>query len=37
MWGDKVMVKVNDSYSYEVEIRSIEKTGDDGTDQIRSF
>lgn len=35
--GDKVMVKVNDSYSYEVEIRSIEKTGDDGTDQIRSF
>ena len=35
--GDKVTIKVNDNYSYEVEIRSIEKTGDDGTDQIRSF
>ncbi len=35
--GDRVTVKVNESYSYDVEIRSIEKTGDDGTDQIRSF
>ena len=34
--GDRVTVQVNDAYSYEVEIRRIEKTGEDG-EQIRSF
>lgn len=29
--GDKVTVKVSDSYSYEVEVRSITKTQDDGS------
>ena len=29
--GDKVTVKVSDAYSYEVEIRSITKTHDDGS------
>lgn len=33
--GDKVLVKVNDNYSYEVEIRAIE-SGDDA-DDIRKF
>jgi len=33
--GDKVWVKVNDNYSYEVEIRSI-ASGDD-EDDIRKF
>ena len=35
--GDKVEVKVNDSYSYVVEIRKIENTADEGNDKIRSF
>ncbi len=35
--GDKVEVKVNDNYSYVVEIRGIEKTADEGNDKIRSF
>ena len=35
--GDKVEVKVNDSYSYVVEIRAIEKTTDEGNDKLRSF
>ncbi|MGN0350085.1 MAG: transcription elongation factor GreA [Roseburia sp.] len=35
--GDRVEVKVNDNYSYFVEIRRIENTGDDGTDQLRKF
>lgn len=35
--GDKVEVKVNDNYSYEVEIRKIENTTDEGEDQIRKF
>lgn len=35
--GDKVEVKVNDNYSYVVEIRKIENTADEGNDKIRSF
>lgn len=35
--GDRVEVRVNENYSYYVEIRSIEKTGDDSADQIRRF
>ena len=35
--GDRVHIKVNDSYEYDVEIRKIENTGDDGTDKLRSF
>ena len=35
--GDKVEVRVNDNYSYELEIRKIEKTTDEGNDIIRSF
>lgn len=35
--GDRVLVKVNDKYSYYVEIRKIEKTVDDGSDAIRGF
>ncbi len=35
--GDRVVVKVNDSYSYVVVIKSIENTEDDGTDQLRKF
>ena len=34
--GDKVEVKVNDNYSYILEIRSIEKTGEEDED-IRGF
>ncbi len=35
--GDKVSVKVSDTYSYEVEIRKIDKTTDDSQDQIRGY
>ena len=35
--GDRCEVKVNDNYSYFVEIRKIENTVDDGTDKLRSF
>lgn len=35
--GDRVKVTVNDSYSYYVVIRKIEKTDDDSGDKIRSF
>jgi transcription elongation factor GreA len=35
--GDRVCVQVNDSFSYYVVVRKIEKTVDDGTDKIRSF
>lgn len=35
--GDRCEVKVNDEYSYFVEIRRIENTVDDGTDTLRSF
>lgn len=35
--GDKVEVKVNDNYSYVVEIRKIDNTVDEGNDKLRSF
>ena len=35
--GERVTVKVNENYSYDVEIRSIKKTGEEDTDQIRRF
>lgn len=35
--GDRVTVKVSDDYSYDVVIRRIENTVDDGSDKIRSF
>lgn len=35
--GDRAYVKINDKAGYYVEIRKIEKTGDDGTDAIRSY
>ena len=35
--GDRCEVKVNDNYSYFVEIRKIENTIDDGSDKLRSF
>ena len=35
--GERVYIKVNDSYGYYVVIKSIDKTGDDGADSIRSF
>ena len=34
--GERVHVQVNEGYGYEVEIRSIDKSGDDG-DDIRGF
>lgn len=35
--GERVYVPVNENNGYYVEIRSIEKTEDDGSDTIRSF
>ena len=35
--GDVVRVKVDDSYSYDVEIRSIDTTTDDSGDEIKSY
>lgn len=35
--GDRVCVQVNQSFSYYVIVRRIEKTIDDGSDKIRSF
>ncbi len=35
--GDRVEIKVNDNYSYYVIIRSIENTGEEETDTIRSY
>ena len=35
--GDRVHVKVNDGYGYDIVIRKIENTEDDGTDKLRSF
>lgn len=35
--GERAYVKINDKDGYYVEIRKIEKTGDDGTDAIRSY
>lgn len=35
--GDRVKVQVNEGIGYYVVIRKIENTGDDGSDQIRSY
>lgn len=35
--GDRCEVKVNDSYSYFVQIRKIDNTTDDGSDALRKF
>lgn len=35
--GERVYVAVNENAGYYVEIRGIEKTGDDGSDTIRPF
>lgn len=35
--GERVYIRVNDSYGYYAEIKSIDKTGDDGNDSIRGF
>lgn len=35
--GDRVEVKVNDTYSYPVVIKSIVNTEDDSKDRIRSY
>lgn len=35
--GDRCEVKVNDSYSYFVQIKGITNTVDDGTDELRKF
>ena len=35
--GDRVYVKVNDSYGYHVVVKRIDKTVDDGSDKLRSF
>lgn len=35
--GDRVLIQVNESYGYYVEIKSIENTVDDGTDRLRGF
>lgn len=35
--GDRVEVKVNGSYGYFIEIRSITKTGEEASDHIRRF
>ena len=35
--GDRVSVQVNDDYSYDVIIRAVENTIDDGTDRLRRF
>lgn len=35
--GDTITIKVSDSYSYNVVIKKIENTTDDGTDTLRSY
>ena len=35
--GDRVDVQVNDCFSYQVEIRSIDKTAEGEEDKLRSF
>ena len=35
--GERCEVKVNDEYSYFVQIKHIENTVDDGTDELRKF
>lgn len=35
--GDRVEIKVNENYSYFVVVKSIENTGEEDTDKIRSY
>lgn len=35
--GDRIYVKVNESYGYYLIVKSIEKMEDDGSDKLRSF
>ncbi|BBF45269.1 transcription elongation factor GreA [Lachnospiraceae bacterium KM106-2] len=35
--GDQITIKVSDSYSYDVVIKDIKNTVDDGSDRMRSF
>lgn len=35
--GDRVEIQVNDSYSYYIVIKSIENTGEEETDSLRSY
>ena len=35
--GDRIYVKVNESYGYYLIVKSIEKKEDDGSDKLRSF
>lgn len=35
--GDRVSVAVNESYSYDIIIKAIENTVDDGSDKLRGF
>lgn len=35
--GDRVYIKVNDNYGYYIVIKSIIKTEDDGSEQLRKF
>lgn len=35
--GDRVEIKVNENYSYYVVVKSIENTGEEDTDTIRSY
>ena len=35
--GDRVEIKVNDNYSYYVVVKSIENTGEEESDTIRSY
>ncbi len=35
--GDKIYVQVNERYGYELEIRKITQTVDDGSDELRSY
>ena len=35
--GDRVHIQVNDSYGYEVQIRKVEKTGEDPDIPISTF
>lgn len=35
--GDRVEIRVNDTFSYFAEIRKIENTIDDGSDELRKF
>lgn len=35
--GDRIYIKVNDNYGYYIVIKSITKTEDDGSEQLRKF